>query len=639
MLILSAGVTALWTLPSNAQVTSSDNSQAFQIQQNTGTGTIQIQLNGSQKVTLDSNGKLGIGTGGLQIGEMPTCDLTTKGYLQYNCGRPVFCDGTDWKTWPPSAADRAQKLYVFVTSTSQTGDLASSGGADKICQTRARAGGLPGYYRALVSETNSSFASRAETSSCVAYDYVLPDGNTVATSFTDLMDSSLALPLNITEFGAASSNWRAWTGSNADGTSAAANCSNWRTASTGTTGIHGSFSNYNTYKWVKDDTFAPVPCDSPYTLYCIQQPDLPSGITYPRIFVTNARYNGRFDQILPVSSATYRGTGIGGAHAICQATANTASLGGSWSAWMTQAGTSTASAPHFHLKQSSIPYVTVENFKIADDWTDLTDGSLDMGIVTTETGGALANSNPLVWTNVGTNGQFNDSNWNTGTCAQHGAGWTTNSASLSGSYAEAGAASSRWTAVGSATCDTAKHIYCIEHKIAPYTEYKRVFATGAGYTGNLGGVAGADAKCQAAANAASLTGDYKAWIADSTAASAPATRFTQSSGPYRMLDGRILAESWADLVDGGNNGATEGNMTALNITETGAVIPISTGASWTNVANDGTRKGTTDTCNNWSSALNTDNGHTGVITTVRGWTDTQSYACDSNYLHLYCFEQ
>lgn len=44
----------------------------------------------------------------------------------------------------------------------------------------------------------------------------------------------------------------------------------------------------------------------------------------------------------------------------------------------------------------------------------------------------------------------------------------------------------------------------------------RVFATSSRYTANLGGLAGADAKCQAHADAASLPGTYAAYLSDST---------------------------------------------------------------------------------------------------------------------------
>jgi len=45
---------------------------------------------------------------------------------------------------------------------------------------------------------------------------------------------------------------------------------------------------------------------------------------------------------------------------------------------------------------------------------------------------------------------------------------------------------------------------------------KRMFITSSTYTGNLGGVSGANSKCQTAANNASLGGTWKAFISDST---------------------------------------------------------------------------------------------------------------------------
>ena len=47
-------------------------------------------------------------------------------------------------------------------------------------------------------------------------------------------------------------------------------------------------------------------------------------------------------------------------------------------------------------------------------------------------------------------------------------------------------------------------------------EVKRVFVTSANYTGDLGGLVGADSKCQALADSAGLDGNYKAWLSTNT---------------------------------------------------------------------------------------------------------------------------
>ena len=165
------------------------------------------------------------------------------------------------------------------------------------------------------------------------------------------------------------------------------------------------------------------------------------------------------------------------------------------------------------------------------------------------------------------------------------------------------------------------------------TTEKLVFARGVGSTGNFGGVTGADALCQSSATAAGLLGTYKAWIADSTASSAPATRFVQSTVPYKLVDGSQIAANWSDLVDG-----TLADNIGLN--ENGQSITVIAVAA-TNVNANGTQIGTaaTDHCNNWS---------TGASTFIRGdvrntdstWTNsTSGYACGAGAKNFYCFEQ
>ena len=67
----------------------------------------------------------------------------------------------------------------------------------------------------------------------------------------------------------------------------------------------------------------------------------------------------------------------------------------------------------------------------------------------------------------------------------------------------------------------------------------------------LGGVTGADSVCQARANAAGLSGTFKAWISGGSYSSSPASRFTRSTVlPYVRIDGAVVANDWNDLTDG-----------------------------------------------------------------------------------------
>ncbi|MBL0213027.1 MAG: hypothetical protein IPQ07_04025 [Myxococcales bacterium] len=74
-----------------------------------------------------------------------------------------------------------------------------------------------------------------------------------------------------------------------------------------------------------------------------------------------------------------------------------------------------------------------------------------------------------------------------------------------------------------------------------------VFVTSSSHSGNLGGLAGADATCQAEAQAASLPGTYRAYLSTSTI-NAPA-RLGSASGWIRA-DGKPVADKVSDLVAG-----------------------------------------------------------------------------------------
>ena len=86
---------------------------------------------------------------------------------------------------------------------------------------------------------------------------------------------------------------------------------------------------------------------------------------------------------------------------------------------------------------------------------------------------------------------------------------------------------------------------------AKFGPEKTVFVTNRAYDGNLGGLMGADDKCQAEADdPASIVppGTYLAWLSDGF--NSPDTRFIKSVGPYILPDGTKVAEDFADLTDG-----------------------------------------------------------------------------------------
>ncbi len=162
---------------------------------------------------------------------------------------------------------------------------------------------------------------------------------------------------------------------------------------------------------------------------------------------------------------------------------------------------------------------------------------------------------------------------------------------------------------------------------------KLVFVTNAEFTGALGGLSGADAKCQAAAfNAGpSLTGTYKAWLSDTS--DSPSTRFVQATVPYKLVDGTVIANNWADLIDGTL-------LAAINVDENGD--PGSNGvAVWTATETDGTLiSGATTalTCDNWTlTTAQADGGRRDFSSFA--WTDAGAPNACTGLDHLYCFEQ
>ena len=170
---------------------------------------------------------------------------------------------------------------------------------------------------------------------------------------------------------------------------------------------------------------------------------------------------------------------------------------------------------------------------------------------------------------------------------------------------------------------------------------KHVFVTNARFRGaEIGGLDGADMKCQGAATTAGLSGSYKAWLSDETGS--PSTRFARSTRPYIRVDGIVVAMSYADLVDGTL-------MAAISKTETNATGSSDPGSCntvsvFTNTRADGTLASAATSCSNWTSSsggadmgrLN-DNNSSWTAACFPGDPVT-STLCNAP-APIYCFEQ
>ncbi len=158
---------------------------------------------------------------------------------------------------------------------------------------------------------------------------------------------------------------------------------------------------------------------------------------------------------------------------------------------------------------------------------------------------------------------------------------------------------------------------------------KTAFVTSETFDGNLGGIAGADAKCQNAADVAGLGGEWKAWISF-TPNDLPAARFSFASRGYETMLG--------DYVGGRPLDSFPARVaTKIDIDENGQQqldFPL----VWTGIGADGHTQG--PICNAWTT---NSNGNGGTVGDSRnnlndGWTNTTNRSCDM-LNRLYCFEQ
>jgi len=152
----------------------------------------------------------------------------------------------------------------------------------------------------------------------------------------------------------------------------------------------------------------------------------------------------------------------------------------------------------------------------------------------------------------------------------------------------------------------------------------RVFVTSEYYDGNLGGLSGADIKCQSLANAAGLDGKWVAWLSDSSISAKD--RIPDTSIGYYNLDGTKIADNKADLI----NGSVD--MSIL-ITEKYSPI-VWPPQAWSGSDKYGNKVPNVN-CNNWTTDDYESYGSYGII--KYEWCFYRTKRC-SLYSRLYCFE-
>ena len=157
---------------------------------------------------------------------------------------------------------------------------------------------------------------------------------------------------------------------------------------------------------------------------------------------------------------------------------------------------------------------------------------------------------------------------------------------------------------------------------------KRIFVTATSYIGgNLGGLAGADAKCNLSAQGATLGGTWKAWLSDFPTNAID--RITDV-GPWFLV-------GTTTKVFNNKANLTTVPLQAINRNEQGNVvdsanyIPV-----WTGTESDGTKA--LNTCSSWTDVLS--RGSTGYVQMASGWTapGAGTLSCASSH-QIYCIEQ
>ena len=162
---------------------------------------------------------------------------------------------------------------VFLTSTKYNGSLGGIVGAAGLCQARADAASLGGAWKAWISGSAASDQVDVRFKQAKG-PYRKLDGTTIANNWADLIDGTLASPINMTELKTTLAGENVVTGSNANGTRTTSvlnySCNNYTTTTTSTLyRRYVGLSSQTASAWSLN-TFISN-CSTLYSLYCFEQ--------------------------------------------------------------------------------------------------------------------------------------------------------------------------------------------------------------------------------------------------------------------------------------------------------------------------------------------------------------------------------
>ncbi len=406
-------------------------------------------------------------------------------------GAQALCQGRGGATISAKAGDATgtaqvatiDTRIVFATSSHGTGNFGSWDygvgkvglqAADAVCQSSARAGRLPGTYRALVSDASDDAYCRLHglhgkvAANCgqdalpvTAGPWIRTDGKPYAPRIDRMLDGEVFYPPGIDEFGRSATAWPAFTGSDyravrSVGTGLG-DCAGWTSASDPAiaVGTYGSMTSFAI-------GIGGLQCNQAGALLCFEVgtgegPALPPRNATGRLaFMTSVTGTGNLASWADAGTST----GIAAGDAVCRARAAAAGFPGAdrFKAWLSDGSTNARDRI-----TSDGPWVRPDGVLVAGSRSELLGGFLTSSVSVTETG-LYADWVP---------GQGADGTWSTyawtGT-TQQGTAATDHCLSWQGAAGAVGVEGatidvSNWSdliGMGPADCSLPRALYCFE---------------------------------------------------------------------------------------------------------------------------------------------------------------------------------
>ncbi len=210
-------------------------------------GSARLKINGGSEVTA---GTVGNGDQIVIVMSAPTV-LSQKHIATFNYG-------DDLVTWWVGYADSSKVAAIFVSSTNTTGDMGGISGANNICQAAATAQGYDGTWKALLHTTTIGIRDNVPWS---WGQLRRMDGAVVATSWDDLWDGAINVPINLTE-ALVTKNSPVWVGG------WGGSCVNFTGSFGGQNTIAGDSAS-SASDWINSTLPS---CGVTYPLYCVSDP-------------------------------------------------------------------------------------------------------------------------------------------------------------------------------------------------------------------------------------------------------------------------------------------------------------------------------------------------------------------------------